>query len=177
MTTIELNTEIYRLIGCLSDDRSYLEKAVEMLRGLTLVKATAQGRSRDYTQLLESLSDFQDYEKGWDGEDAQPIDKAVIRHFKDVLKKSDDRYLRGWQLFPERNGTLFLQNDLFDAGINIGVRDFSYYINHDGKVVGENAKKFTPKAVVDTIKKIFHRLLPLPASEILQTCYSSFQAT
>ena len=154
LNTVELNKEIYRQIGYLSDDRVYLEKVLEMLRGLTLVKATAQGRSRDYTQLLESLSDFQDYEQGWDGEDALPLDKTVVRNFKNVLKKSNDRYLRGWQLFPERNGTLFLQNDLFDAGINIGAKDFSYFINSGGKVVGENAKKFTPKAVVDTIKKI-----------------------
>ena len=154
LNSIELNKEIYRQIAYLSDDKAYLEKALEMLRGLTLVKATAQGRSLDYTHLLESLSDFQDYEQGWDGEDALPIDKVVIRNFKNVLKKSDDRYLRGWLLFPERNGTLFLQNDLYDAGINIGVKDYSYYINKDGEVIGENAKRFTPKGVVDTIKKI-----------------------
>ena len=64
LNAIELNKEIYRQIGYLADDRVYLEKAREMLRGLTLVKATAQGRSKDYTQLLESLSDFQDYEQG-----------------------------------------------------------------------------------------------------------------
>lgn len=154
LNATQLNREIYRQIGYLSDDRDYLEKALEMLRGLTQVKSTAQARSGDYTQLLESLSDFQDYEQGWDGEDAQPLDKTVVRNFKNVLRKSDDRYLRGWLLFPERNGTLFMQNDIYDAGINIGVKDFSYYINKDGKVTGENARKFTPKAVVDTIKKI-----------------------
>lgn len=154
LNTIELNKEIYRQIGYLSDDRTYLEKALEMLRGLTLVKAAAEERSSDYVHLLESLSDFQDYEQGWDGEDALPIDKVVIKNFKSVLKKSDDRYLRGWILFPERNGTLFLQNDLYDAGINIGVKDYSYYINKNGEVIGENTKTFTTKGVVDTIRKI-----------------------
>ena len=41
-----------------------------------------------------------------------------------------------------------------DAGINIGYKDFSYYINKDGKVVGENGKRFTPKSLLDTIRKI-----------------------
>ena len=31
--------------------------------------------------MLESLSDFQDYERGWDGEDALPLDKKVVRNF------------------------------------------------------------------------------------------------
>ena len=38
LNAIELNKEIYRQIGYLSDDRVYLEKALEMLRGLTIKK-------------------------------------------------------------------------------------------------------------------------------------------
>jgi hypothetical protein len=154
MNTIELNAEIYRQLGYLSDDKSYLEKALEMLRGLTQIKSIAQVRSREYTEMLERLSDFQDYEQGWDGEDAAPLDKTVIRNFKDVLKQSEDKDLKGWVLFPERNGTLFLQNEQHDAGINIGSKDFSYFINKDGKVIGENTKSFTPNAVIETIKRI-----------------------
>jgi len=120
LNTAELNKEIYRQIGYLSDERDYLEKALELLRGLTLIKSASQVRSKEYTQLLESLSDCQDYERGWDGDDALPLDKTVIQNFKNVLRKSDDSCLRGWLLFPERNGTLFLQNDLYNAGINIG---------------------------------------------------------
>lgn len=154
MTAIELNKEIYRQIGYLADDRSYLEKALEMLQGLTRIKSTAEARGSAYTQLLESLSDFQDYEQGWDGEDASPLDKTVVRNFKEVLQKSLDSDLRGWTIFPERNGTLFMQNEQHDAGINIGYKDYSYYINKDGKVIGENGKKFTPKSVIETIRRI-----------------------
>ena len=154
LNTAELNKEIYRQIGYLSDERDYLEKALELLRSLTLLKSASQVRSKEYTQLLESLSDFQDYERGWDDDDALPLDKTVIQNFKNVLRKSDDSYLRGWLLFPERNGTLFLQNNLYDAGINIGAKDFSYFINKDGKVTGENAKRFSPEAVIETMKKI-----------------------
>lgn len=154
MNTFELNTEIYRQLGYLSDDRSYLEKALEMLRGLTRIKSTAQARGREYTELLESLSDFQDYEQGWDGEDALPLDKNVIRNFKKVLQSSEDKFLKGWVISPEKNGTILMQNEQHDAGINIGSKDYSYYINKNGQVIGENAKKFTPASIMKTIKKI-----------------------
>ena len=154
MNTIELNVEIYRQLGYLSDDRSYLEKALELLWGLTRIKSTAQARGREYTELLESLSDFQDYEQGWDGEDALPLDKVVIKNFKEVLQNSEDRYLKGWIIFPERNGTILMQNERYNAGINIGSKDYSYYINKNGKTVGENAKRFTLASVMETIKKI-----------------------
>jgi hypothetical protein len=75
------------------------------------IKSTAMAHGKEYTELLESLSDFQDYEQGWDGEDALPLDKTVVRNFKEVLQHSEDSYLKGWLLFPERNGTLFLQNE------------------------------------------------------------------
>lgn len=154
MNTIELNAEIYRQLGYLSDDRSYLEKVLEMLRGLTRIKSTAQAHGREYTELLECLSDFQDYEQGWDGEDALPLDKDVIKNFKKVLQSSEDKLLKGWVIFPERNGTLLMQNTNAGAGINIGSKDYSYYINKDGKIIGENAKKFTPASVMETLKKI-----------------------
>ena len=154
MNTIELNAEIHRQLGYLSDDRSYLEKVLEMLRGLTQIKATAQARGREYTELLESLSDFQDYEQGWDGEDAAPLDKAVVRNFKDVLQTSMDQDLRGWVVFPERNGTLFLQNEQHNAGINIGRNNYSYFVNKNGTVQGENAKKFSTQSVLKKMREL-----------------------
>ena len=154
MNTIDLNAEIYRQIGYLSDDRSYLKKAHEMLRGLSRIKTAAQARGREYVELLESLSDFQKYEQGWDGEDAAPLDKTVVRNFKDILQMSEDRDLRGWVISPERNGTQFMQNEQYDTGINIGNKDYSYFVNKNGVVTGENVKKFTAKSVLETIRKI-----------------------
>ena len=154
MNTVELNAEIYRQLGYLSDDRDYLEKALDMLRGLTRMKAAANTRGMEYVGLLESLSDFQDYEQGWDGENAAPLDKKVVKNFKDVLRKSEDKDLRGWVIFPERNGTLIMQNDECNAGINIGSNDYSYYVSKDGKITGENAKKFSSMSVLKTIRKI-----------------------
>ena len=60
----------------------------------------------------------------------------------------------GWGGFPGKNGTILMQNEQHDAGINIGSKDYSYYINKNGQVIGENAKKFTPASIMKTIKKI-----------------------
>jgi hypothetical protein len=40
--------------------------------------------------MLERLSDFQEYEKGWDGDDALPLSRQVVKNFKAVLQKSRD---------------------------------------------------------------------------------------
>jgi hypothetical protein len=47
-----------------------------------------------------------------------------------------------------------MQNEQYDAGINIGHKSYSYYINKGGKVIGENAKKFSPTSIIKTIRTI-----------------------
>ena len=79
---------------------------------------------------------------------SEPYDPSID------TEPSNDSDLNGWVIFPERNGTLFMQNEQHDAGINIGYKDFSYYVNKDGKVSGENGIKFTAKSLIDTIRKI-----------------------
>lgn len=104
--------------------------------------------------MLERLSDFQEYEKGWDGDDALPLSRQVVKNFKAVLQKSCDNELEGWTFFPSANGTLLLQNKERKSGINIGSRGYSYYEIVDGEVKGENNLGFSPKSVIETMKRI-----------------------
>ena len=104
--------------------------------------------------MLERLSDFQEYKKGWDGEDALPLNSQVVKNFKKVLQKSIDSDLQEWTIFPAANGTLLLQNKQRKSGINIGVNGYSYYSINNGEVKGENSLKFSPKAVLATMKRI-----------------------
>jgi hypothetical protein len=104
--------------------------------------------------MLERLSDFQEYERGWDGDDALPLNRDVVKNFKSLLQKSKDIDLQGWTIFPAANGTLLLQNKEKKSGINIGVNGFSYYMIQNGEAKGENNLKFSPKAVLDTMKRI-----------------------
>jgi hypothetical protein len=154
MTAIELNAQLLRQISYIADNESYLQKTLDFINKLTKSKSIVSVRGAEYTKLLERLSDFQEYRKGWDGEDALPLSSQVVKNFKKVLQKSVDSDLLGWTIYPASNGTLLIQNKERKSGINIGVNGFSYYMIKDGEVQGENHLKFSPAAVLETMKRI-----------------------
>lgn len=67
MTVIELNAQLLRELSYISDNEGYLQKTLYFIKKLT--KSNVASR-QIYTEMLERLSDFQEYEKGWDGDDA-----------------------------------------------------------------------------------------------------------
>ncbi|MBO4719555.1 MAG: hypothetical protein J5658_06755 [Prevotella sp.] len=154
MTVIELNAQLLREISNIADNENYLQKTLDFIKKLTKSKQTVVVRGQVYTEMLERLSDYQEYQKGWDGDDALPISRQVVKNFKKVLQKSSDNDLKDWTIYPAANGTLLLQNKLRKSGINIGTQGFSYYTIADGEVKGENQLKFSPKAILDTMKRI-----------------------
>ena len=154
MTAIELNAQLLREISYIADNESYLQKTLDFITKLTKSKGSTAVRGITYTEMLERLSDFQEYQKGWDGDDALPISRQVVKNFKKVLQKSRERDLQGWTIYPAANGTLLLQHRHRKSGINIGVDGYSYYATKDGVVKGENHLKFSPKAILDTMKQL-----------------------
>ena len=154
MTTIELNARLLREISYIADNEGYLQKTLDFITKLTKSKQSSGVRGQAYMTMLERLSDYQEYKKGWDGEDALPISSMVVKNFKKVLQKSSDDDLLSWTIYPAANGTLLLQHKKRKSGINIGNQGFSYYCTQTGMLRGENHIKFSPKAVLDTIRKI-----------------------
>ena len=154
MTVIELNAQLLRELSYISDNEGYLRKTLDFIKKLTKSNVASNVRGQVYTEMLERLSDFQEYEKGWDGDDALPLSRQVVKNFKAVLQKSRDSELEGWTFFPSSNGTLLLQNKERKSGINIGSRGYSYYEIVDGEVKGENNLRFSPKSVIETMKRI-----------------------
>ena len=154
MTVVELNAQLLRELSYISDNEGYLQKTLDFIKKLTKSNSASNVRGQIYTEMLERLSDFQEYEKGWDGDDALPLSRQVVKNFKAVLQKSRDSELQGWTFFPSANGTILLQNKERKSGINIGTRGYSYYAILDGEVKGENNLKFSPKSVLDTMKRI-----------------------
>lgn len=154
MTAIELNAQLLREISNIADNEGYLQKTLDFITKLTKSKTSTVVRGQVYTEMIERLSDFQEYEKGWDGDDALPISRQVVKNFKKVLQKSLDKDLIGWTLFPAANGTLLLQHETRKSGINIGTDGFSYYSVENGEVKGENHLKFSPKGILETMKRI-----------------------
>ena len=132
------------------------KKVIILLIDMTAIELNCATNTRGivYTEMLERLSDYQEYEKGWDGDNALPLSKQVVKNFKAFLQKSKDSELQDWTIFPAANGTLLLQNRERKSGINIGANGFSYYEIVDGEVKGENNLKFSPKSVIETMKRI-----------------------
>ena len=154
MTAIELNAQLLKQISNIADNESYLQKTLDFINKLTKSKSAVADKGATYMELLERLSDFQEYKKGWDGEDALPLNSQVVKNFKKVLQSSRESDLSGWTIFPAANGTLLVQNKERKSGINIGVKGFSYYAIKDGEVTGENHLKFSPRAVIEMMNQI-----------------------
>lgn len=155
MNTINLSAEIFRELGNIADNESYLEKVLRFIKSLKKDRATASVRGSVYTSLLEQLSDFQEYEAGWDGFGALPLNKTVVKNFKNVLAKASDDVLTGWYLSPETNGTLLISRTDENAGINLGIHELSYFVITDGgEVNGENHVKYSTRNLLETLKKL-----------------------
>ncbi len=152
-TTVSVSAELLRELGYIADNESYMAKTIAFIKSLTHGKQ-AEVKGIAYMALLEQLSDFQEYEKGWDGDRALPLNAKVVRNFKSALQKCSETSLTGWHLSPETNGTLLFENGRGDGGINIGAKEFSYYIIRDGNVTGENHVRFSVSAIIKTMKKI-----------------------
>ncbi len=154
MTAIELNAQLLRQISYIAGDETYLRKTLDYVNKLLRSRSASVTRGSAYTELLERLSDYQEYQLGWDGDDALPLDAHVVKNFKRLLQKSQDQELTGWTIFPAANGTLLLQNKFRKSGINIGVSGFSYYTTVDGKTTGETNLRFTPRSVLNIMGRI-----------------------
>lgn len=104
--------------------------------------------------LLQQLYSFQNFEEGWDGLVALPLQPLSVNNFRGAISLCDDSDLLGWTLSPETNGTLMLTTQDGTAGINIGDATFSYFQIVDGNVSGESSVAFNPSRVAEIIKKI-----------------------
>lgn len=153
-TAPELNAQLFLQLSNIADNESYLQKTLDFIIELAKSENRANARGRAYTELLERLSDFQEYEAGWDGDNALPLNHLVVKNFKSILQASSDSDLQDWTIFPSANGTLLLQNKKRKSGINIGAQGFSYYTIQNGEAKGENNLAFSPDAVLEIMKQI-----------------------
>ena len=153
MNTINVSAEIFRELGYIANNESSLERVLDFIKSLK-PKSAELSHGAVYMALLKQLSDFQEYEHGWDGAEALPLNKKVVKNIKSVLTKTTDDMLTGWMLSPETNGTILLKRDDSKAAINLGTCDFSYFLIDNGQVSGENGVKFTVKNIQNVLKKM-----------------------
>ncbi|WP_262280663.1 hypothetical protein [Hallella absiana] len=107
-------------------------------------------------RLLKDLADYESYKKGWDDESAAPLSPIVIKSFKRLLEKSNEDDLKDWNIFPEKNGTMILENSKRQAQINLAEKEFSYFILADSGLKGEDHIKLSTSRLLKAIKAINH---------------------
>ena len=90
---------------------------------------------------------FQRYQRGWDGEDALPLNPQVIDNFRQVLNIADVPALVNIRIFPEDNGALSIEAINRQAGLSLGKQTYSYYNIVDCHALGEDNVPFAPERV------------------------------
>lgn len=133
-----------------------LRKVITSLKGVkdAVLAKSQPAVSLTASRLLNDLATFQSYKKGWDGDNASPLSQLVAKHFLQLLGKSSEGDLHDWTIYPEKNGTLILENERQNAQINLAEKEFSYFKNSHNKLEGESHVKFTTKALLKTIRLI-----------------------
>lgn len=105
-------------------------------------------------RLYQRLLQVSKLQQGWDGYNALPVNSQVIDNMHVVLDNCDSTQLQGWQIFPEINGTILLQNSVRRAGINLGDNTFSYFIIKGNNVDGDDGKAFSVSMFLNVLNKL-----------------------
>ena len=105
-------------------------------------------------RLYQRLLQMSKLQQGWDGYNALPVNSQVIDNMHVVLENCDSTQLQGWQIFPEINGTILLQNSVRRAGINLGDKTFSYFIIKGNNVDGDDSKAFSVSLFLNVLNEL-----------------------
>lgn len=105
-------------------------------------------------RLYQRLLQMSKLQQGWDGYNALPVNSQVIDNMHVVLENCDSTQLQGWQIFPEINGTILLQNSVRRAGINLGDKTFSYFIIKGNNVDGDDSKSFSVSLFLNVLNEL-----------------------
>ena len=105
-------------------------------------------------RLYQRLLQVSKLQQGWDGYNALPVNSQVIDNMHVVLDNCDSTQLQGWQIFPEINGTILLQNSVRRAGINLGDNTFSYFIIKGNNVDGDDSKSFSVSLFLNVLNEL-----------------------
>ena len=143
------------------EDKSILPSLKKVMRSIQGVKSialktTTPAISPTAQRLLKDLADYESYKKGWDDESAAPLSPIVIKSFKRLLEKSNEDDLKDWNIFPEKNGTMILENSKRQAQINLAEKEFSYFILADSGLKGEDHIKLSTSRLLKAIEAINH---------------------
>ena len=154
MTTIDLRLELAQEIQNIPDSEQLLLRVINYVRGVTKKENAVQALSGDALRLWNRTAELSALQQGWDGADALPMEKKTLQNIQRLIKAGVGSDFKGWMLFPDDNGTLLLQSADGTASISIGSSSYSYVYIKDGKVNTGESVRFTPSAVLKTLRMI-----------------------
>ena len=133
---------------------SYLHSSrmpIETKRAVYL-QLQAEVADENLGYMKRRLKEFASLQKGWDGEDAQPVLPEVVAFVSLLFRSCRSLELADWSLFPNVNGTLLLQRK--DAAISIGKDEYSYFAETKEKTIGHDYQPLSIESVMSTVKMI-----------------------
>lgn len=131
-----------------------LNDTITQFRDVAFDEGDVNNYSSGAQVLYRKLRDISSLKQGWDGYNAAPVNKQVIDNMLVVLANCDGSQLNGWNIFPEVNGTILLQNYPRRAGINLGDNSFSYFWMNGNQVNGDDNHPFSASIFINVLKKI-----------------------
>ena len=102
---------------------------------------------------LDSLSLL---DAGWDGDGSLAIDKVCIQNLKNAFAIIPDSYLKGWVVFPDARGYLYLDYTSDDtvAGITMTSQQTTYFLKRGSWLEKNDNMDFTSVNLLSILKKV-----------------------
>lgn len=112
----------------------------------------------DVSALREKLETLKSLPGNWDEEGALPIEEAVVRHTDEILHLLREYSPRQWLLFPDTNGTLYMQYRSGKGGLSIGTDTFSFFVEEPGGEWAGDELEYNAR----NIKKVLAKIVEAP---------------
>lgn len=108
---------------------------------------------RKIEAILNKISQLKD---DWDGYGAIPISEAAINNVKAIGKALFNWDFSKWQISPSVNGDIYINYKGKDklAGFLIGDELFTYFVEENGQLSGQENHVFDPRVVVNLMRNI-----------------------
>ena len=154
MTTIDLRMELAQEIQNIPDSEQLLLRVINYVRSITKKDDDSLTLTGDALRLWNRTMELSNLQAGWDGAGARPMHKKAVQNVQRVIKAGISSDFQNWVLFPDDNGTLLMQSKDGMASISIGNNSYSFVCTQDGKIKAGESVKFSPMAVLNTIRTI-----------------------
>lgn len=145
--SLNSQNQIFESVRPINARSSYLEWKIDSVKKISLAPESVRLQKR-LAYIVELCSD---------DEDVMPIGEASKRNVERILVDIKDTLLRGWNLYPNNNGTLSLElkeGPVVSAIISIGYNMISYSIEKAEQMHIVGKEPFSFEAVESLLIKM-----------------------